>query len=199
MRSVLSVLLIFLLGASPKGKDEVVTIHTNLGDISLILFDETPKHKENFLKLAKEGFYNGTTFHRVIDNFMIQGGDPNTKDDDPSNDGAGGPGYTVPAEFVQKLTHVKGAVAAARQGDRVNPERASSGSQFYIVENDEGTHFLDTKYTVFGQVIQGLDVVEKIAKVEKDGRDRPLQDIKITMTVKRMSKKKIQKLFGYEY
>lgn len=195
----LSILISTILSGGPKGKDDVVTIHTNQGDIYIILYDETPQHKANFLKLAKEGYYDGTTFHRVIDDFMIQGGDPNSKDNDPNNDGSGGPGYTIPAEFVQKLTHVKGAVAAARQGDRVNPKKASSGSQFYIVENDEGTHFLDTQYTVFGQVIKGLDVVEKIAKVKKDRRDRPMEDIKMTMTVKRMSKKKIQKQFGYAY
>lgn len=199
VKAFFTFMLLTFIGGPPKGKDEVVTIHTNHGDITLILFDETPKHKENFLKLAKEGFYDGTTFHRVIDDFMIQGGDPNSKDDNPTNDGSGGPGYTIPAEFVKSLTHIKGAIAAARQGDRVNPEKASSGSQFYIVENDEGTHFLDTKYTVFGQVIKGLDVVEKIAEVKKDGRNRPLEDIKMTMTVKRMSKKKIQKLFDYEY
>lgn len=198
-KAFLTLSLIYLLGSGPKGKDDVVTIHTNLGEISLILFNQTPKHKENFLKLAKEGFYDGTTFHRVIDDFMIQGGDPNSKDDDPTNDGIGGPGYTVPAEFVPELTHIKGALAAARKGDRVNPEKASSGSQFYIVENEEGSHFLDTKYTVFGQVIKGMEVVEKIAEVEKDGRDRPKEDIKITITIKKMSKKKIQKLYAYTY
>lgn len=111
----------------------------------------------------------------------------------------GGPGYTIPAEFVEKLAHVKGAVAAARQNDRVNPEKASSGSQFYIVENSDGTHYLDNKYTVFGQVINGMEVVEKIAEAEKDGRNRPLENIKMTVTVKRMSKKKIQKQFDYAY
>ncbi|MCB0494633.1 MAG: peptidylprolyl isomerase [Cyclobacteriaceae bacterium] len=199
IKTFLSLLIITFLAGGPKGKDEVVTVHTQLGNISIILFDETPNHKANFLKLAKDGFYDGTTFHRVMDDFMIQGGDPNSKDDNPSNDGMGGPGYTIPAEFVNGLIHVKGAVAAARQNDRVNPEKASSGSQFYIVENEEGAHFLDNKYTVFGQVIKGMDVVEKIAKVEKDGRNRPLKDIKMTMTVKRMLKKKVQKEYEYTY
>lgn len=188
-----------ILVAHPKGKDEVVTISTSFGDIAILLFDQTPQHKANFIKLAKEGFYNGTTFHRIIDGFVIQGGDPNTKDSDNANDGMGGPGYTVSAEFVDSLTHIQGAVAAARESDRINPQKASSGSQFYIVENEEGTHFLDGNYTVFGQVIKGLDVVEKIAIQAKDARDRPLEDIKMTVTVKKMSKKKIQKTYGFTY
>ncbi len=204
--STLTLLLVMFLGGGPKGlpdrqagKDEVVTIHTNFGDIALILYDQTPKHKENFLKLAKEGFYDSTTFHRIIDNFMIQGGDPNTKDDDKTNDGLGDPGYTVPAEFVEKYTHIQGVIAAAREGDRTNLKQASNGSQFYIVENEEGYHSLDGKYTVFGQVIKGMEVVEKIAEQKKDRRNKPIEAIKMTMTVKKMSKKKIQKLYAYTY
>ncbi len=193
----------FFSFAQPKAKtskkDNVVTISTSLGNIALILFDETPKHKENFLKLTKDGTYNGTTFHRIIDGFMIQGGDPNSKDSIPYNDGQGGPGYTVPAEFNPKFTHVKGALAAARMGDQVNPNKESSGSQFYIVENKDGTHFLDNNYTVYGQVIAGMEVVEKIAEQPKDGRDRPLTDIKITVTSKLLKKKKITKIYGYKY
>jgi cyclophilin family peptidyl-prolyl cis-trans isomerase len=180
-------------------KDVLVTITTSLGDIRLVLFDETPKHKENFLKLVNEGAYNGTTFHRVIDGFMIQGGDPNSKDKDPGNDGQGGPGYTIPAEFNPKFSHVQGAVAAARMGDGVNPRKESSGSQFYIVENNQGAHFLDNNYTVFGQVINGMAIVEKIAELPKDGRDRPLTDIPVTVTAKLLKKKKITKLYGYKY
>lgn len=187
------------MGNGPKGKDVVVTISTNLGDITLLLFDKTPQHKENFLKLAKEGFYDGTTFHRIIDGFMIQGGDPNSKDDNKTNDGSGGPGYTVPAEFVEDYTHVRGVIAAARQPNRVNPNKSSNGSQFYIVENEDGYHSLDGKYTVFGEVIKGFDVVEKIAVQKKDGRDRPLENIKMKVTVKKMSKKKIQKVYDYKY
>jgi cyclophilin family peptidyl-prolyl cis-trans isomerase len=185
--------------AKPSKKDHLVTIKTTLGDIRLVLFDETPLHKANFLKLTKDKFYDSTTFHRVIQGFMIQGGDANSKDKDPSNDGQGGPGYTIPAEFNPKFTHNYGAVAAARMGDYVNPKKESSGSQFYIVENKEGTHFLDNGYTVFGQVIDGMTVVEKIAKQAKDGRDRPLTDIKITVTSKLLKKKKITKLYGYKY
>ncbi len=179
--------------------EEVVTIHTDKGDIVVILFDETPEHKANFLELVETKYYDGTTFHRTIDGFMIQGGDPNSKDYDLFNDGTGGPGYTVPAEFNSKLTHKKGAVAAARMPDSVNPEKASSGSQFFIVEPDEGYHSLDGNYTVFGQTISGLNVVEAIAIEPKDARDRPFSDIRMTMEVTKMNRKKIAKEFGYEF
>ncbi|MBC5993034.1 peptidylprolyl isomerase [Pontibacter cellulosilyticus] len=187
------------MAQKPKGKDKLVTIETPQGEIKLVLFDDTPKHKENFLKLAKEGFYDGTTFHRVIDGFMIQGGDPNTKDDNPRNDGSGNPGYTIPAEINPAHKHVRGAVAAARMGDQVNPERASSGSQFYIVENHDGTPMLDEAYTVFGQVVDGLDVVDKIAEVPKGERDRPLSDVKMKVKVEDVKKKKIAKKYNYDY
>lgn len=188
-----------VLAQKPKGKDQLVTIQTPQGDIKLVLFDDTPRHKENFLKLAKEGFYDGTTFHRVVDGFMIQGGDPNTKDSDPGNDGTGNPGYTVPAEISSDHKHVRGAVAAARQGDLANPQRASSGSQFYIVENHDGTPMLDEVYTVFGQVVDGLDVVDKIAELPKDGRDRPLSDVPMKLKVEQVKKKKIARKYDYNY
>jgi len=184
---------------APEGDDYVVTISTELGNIVLVLYDETPKHKENFIKLAQSGFYNGTTFHRVIDGFMIQGGDPNSKDKDPNNDGQGGPGYTIPAEFNPKLKHVYGALAAARLGDQANPKKESSGSQFYIVENHSGTPSLDRGYTVFGQTIDGFDVIDKIGKAEKDYRDKPKTDIPMTVTVKKMKKSAISKMYGYTY
>ncbi len=183
----------------PKGKDQLITISTPQGDLRLLLFDDTPRHKENFLKLAKDGFYDGTTFHRVIDGFMIQGGDPNTKDEDPSNDGGGNPGYTIPAEILPKYKHQRGAVAAARMGDQVNPQKASSGSQFYIVENHNGTPQLDEAYTVFGQVIDGLDVIDKIAEQPKDGRNRPLSDIRMKVKVEQVRKKKISRKYDYTY
>jgi cyclophilin family peptidyl-prolyl cis-trans isomerase len=182
-----------------KGKDQLVTISTPQGDIRLILFDDTPKHKENFLKLVKDGFYDGTTFHRVIDGFMIQGGDPNTKDADPNNDGSGNPGYTLPAEINSKYKHVRGAVAAARMGDQVNPMKESSGSQFYIVENHDGTPMLDEAYTVFGQVVDGLDVIDKIAEQPANQRNRPVTDIKMKVTVENVKKKKIAKKYNYNY
>ena len=181
-------------------KDEVVTISTSLGDIRLILFTDTPLHRENFLKKAESGFYNGTTFHRVIPQFMVQGGDANSKDSDPNNDGQGQPNEpTIPAELAAGHKHEYGSLAAARQGDFANPQRASSGSQFYLVENHQGTHFLDGQYTVFGQVIQGQEIIDKIATLPKDARDRPLTDLKMTMKVEKIKKKKIVALYGYKY
>lgn len=197
--SLLIGVLALLLLTACGNREPVVTIHTEFGEIVIILFDETPEHKKNFIELAKGGFYDGTTFHRIMDNFMIQGGDPNSKDEDVFNDGRGSPGYTVPAEFDDKLTHVQGAVAAARKPDHVNPDKASNGSQFYIIEPETGYHMLNESYTVFGQVISGIEVVEEIAIQPKDMRNnRPLEDIKMTMTVKPMSKRKIKKLYGYE-
>ncbi|RZK17915.1 MAG: peptidylprolyl isomerase [Hymenobacter sp.] len=185
---------------SKSKKDEVVTISTSLGTIRLILFSDTPLHRANFLKKAKDGFYNGTTFHRVIPQFMVQGGDPNSKDNDPTNDGQGPPNEpTIPAELAAGHKHDYGAVAAARQGDFVNPQRASSSSQFYLVENHQGSHFLDGQYTVFGQVIEGQEVLDKIAALPKDGRDRPLTDLKMTMKVEKLKKKKITEFYGYAY
>ncbi|WP_181304327.1 peptidylprolyl isomerase [Rufibacter sp. XAAS-G3-1] len=194
-------LLLSVAGMAQKKskKDYLVTISTPQGIIRLVLFEDTPKHRENFLKLVKQKFYDGTTFHRVIKDFMIQGGDPNTKDSDPDNDGAGNPGYTLPAEILPHHKHVYGALAAARMGDEMNPNRESSGSQFYLVENHEGVPFLDKQYTVYGQVIDGLSVIDKIADAPKDYRDRPTQDIKMTVTANKMKKKKITKLYGYRY
>jgi len=190
---------LFAQAQSKSEKEEVVFLKTNLGEMVLVLFNETPLHKENFLKLAKSGFYDSTSFHRIIKNFMIQGGDPNSKDADSTNDGQGGPGYTIPAEFNPKFRHIQGAVAAARMGDQVNPNKESSGSQFYIVENKTGTHFLDNNYTVFGQVIKGLEVVEAIADQQKNFMDRPLRSIKMSMKVKTMKREKITKEFGYQF
>lgn len=180
-------------------RDQLVTISTAHGDMKMVLHDQTPKHKQNFLKLAKEGFYNGTTFHRVIPNFMVQGGDVNSKDDDKTNDGSGSLGSTIPPEITPELKHKPGAVAAARMGDNVNPNRESSSSQFYIVHNPKGAPHLDMKYTVFGQVIAGEEVIDKIAAQPTDPRDRPIEDQRMTVKVERMPKKKITKLYGYRY
>ncbi len=246
-----------LLNCSSKDSSEV-TISTEYGDIVIKLYDKTPEHRANFIKLVKDGYYDGTLFHRVIKDFMIQGGDPDSKKAQPGAAlGTGGPGYTVPAEFVPEYIHKKGALAAARQGDDINPEKRSSGSQFYLVQGktytDEelnqmeiaiaqnnamqkyaefiqeeekamkdagkevdpyeaqmkaqaktseyyqshpykmdanarqtyktigGTPFLDGSYTVFGEVVKGLEVIDVIAKVQTDGRDRPMKDIKITI------------------
>ncbi len=181
-------------------KQTKVLIETEYGNMTAVLFNETPLHRDNFIKLVNQGWYNGSIFHRVINNFMIQGGGK----DDKMND----PGYKVPAEFVGKCFHKKGALAAARQPDQVNPEKASSGSQFYIVQgtiltdaqmNQEvkvisperreiyktigGVPRLDDDYTVFGEVIEGLDVVDKIAAVQTGPGNKPLKDVKMKITV----------------
>ena len=187
----------------------LVEIETDFGTMIAVLFDATPKHRDNFSKLAEEGYFDDLLFHRVIDGFMIQGGDPQSKNAPAGKPlGGGGPGYQIPAEFVDSLVHVKGVLAAARTGDQVNPEKESSGSQFYIVHGKPletstldriaaqkdihytkeqreayttmgGAPFLDGEYTVFGKVISGLEVIDKIVAVEKDRRDRPVSDVKM--------------------
>ncbi|RMG21494.1 MAG: peptidylprolyl isomerase [Bacteroidetes bacterium] len=181
-------------------KDYLVTISTEFGEMRLILFDDTPIHKENFLKLCEEGFYNGATFHRVMKGFMIQGGDPNSKEGgDATQIGRGGPGYTLEAEFRQHHKHQRGALAAARQPDRVNPEKRSSGSQFYIVHKDDGARHLDGSYTVYGQLIAGFEVLDKIAEQQVGRGNRPVKDIRMQVSCELMKKKKISKLYGYTY
>lgn len=263
------------------GDDYLVTIKTSMGEMKAILYDETPEHKKNFLKLVNDGFYDSLIFHRVINNFMIQGGDPESKNAAPGQPlGSGGPGYTIPAEFVTTLFHEKGALSAARQGDQVNPERASSGSQFYVVQGtvtpraqlegtDQGkiiaafrdcmqnqpesdlakeyqavmtenpgdntaiqekvestldrlteltgatfkmaedriekystvggTPFLDDQYTVFGKVISGLDIIDNIAMVQTAPGDRPVEDIRMFVTVEKMSRADIEEKYEYKY
>lgn len=265
----------------PEGNDFLVTIKTDFGDMKAILYDQTPKHKENFLKLSREGYFDGLLFHRVIKGFMIQGGDPNSRESAPDQRlGIGGPGYTIPAEFVPSLFHVKGALSAARQSDQVNPEKESSGSQFYIVQgkitpradlegldkakvaqtfrifmrnqpdhalaleyqevidknpDDQlairekvfattdrlsaatgvifqmpeeriaayssvgGTPFLDDQYTVFGRVIDGLDVIDKIAATETGRGDRPTVDLRMRVSVEELSKAEIAERYGNPY
>lgn len=161
-------------------EEPIFDIQTNLGMIKVKLYSKTPKHKANFEKLALSGFYDGILFHRVIDGFMIQGGDPNTKDTTlVEKYGQGGPGYTIPAEIILDYRHKKGALAAARRGDAANPERESSGSQFYLVQSEETCAQLDGAYTVFGETVEGLDVIDRIAKVATDRRDRPISDVRI--------------------
>lgn len=273
MRSIHKVLLLFTLlymttptetDAKSKNKETVVEITTSIGKIKVKLYNETPLHRDNFIKLAKEGFYDDILFHRVIKDFMIQAGDPNSRNAEKGKSlGEGGPGHTIPAEFVYpQLFHKRGALSAARTGDQVNPKKESSGSQFYIVwgttytngkldtmeqqfssrieqnifnrlaashrdsimeyrrtRNQQaltelqeqliaqtkteaaqtgkfkfteeqrktyttvgGTPHLDGEYTVFGEVIDGLEIVEKIQKCTTDGNDRPTEDIKILKT-----------------
>lgn len=208
-----------------KDRKRDVLLETTMGDIVIRLSDSTPLHRDNFLKLVKIGYYDSVLFHRVIQNFMIQAGDPNSKQAKSGVPlGNGGPGYTIPAEFRTTLFHKKGMLSAARTGDNVNPTKASSGSQFYIVQGKiftdagldsletfrlngrkipaaqrevyktiGGTPHLDQAYTVYGEVVKGLDVVDMIAAVQTSkgqDRDRPLQDVRIIKTKLIKRKKK---------
>ena len=207
-------LFVVLLMATSCSNERIVQISTEYGDIKVKLYNETPQHRDNFVKLAKEGFYDSLMFHRVINNFMIQGGDPDSKNAGPQQRlGTGGPGYQIPAEFVfPKYFHKKGALAAARTGGPSNPEKKSSGSQFYIVHGKVtpaaqlekigqqtgkeiteemkkaystigGTPHLDGEYTVFGEIIEGMDVIDKIAAVQTAPGDRPVKDVRMSMKV----------------
>ena len=188
-------------------------IETDFGTMKVKLYNTTPQHRDNFIKLAKEGYYDGLLFHRVINGFMIQGGDPNSKDADANTPlGSGGPGYQVPAEFGG--LHIKGALAAARTGGAQNPEKKSSGSQFYVVQGKPisdlelnnieiskkvtyspeqkelyrtlgGTPMLDNEYTVFGEVVEGMEVIDKIAAVQTKPNDRPVEDVKMKVRIVR--------------
>lgn len=201
-----------------EGGPTQVALETQFGTMTIEVFDDTPAHRDNFIKLVEEGFYNDQLFHRVIKDFMVQGGDPNSRGAAPgARLGTGGPGYTIEAEMDSTHLHIKGALSAARQGDQVNPEKRSSGSQFYLVQGktyteDElanfesrmqknhpgfaytdsqkeayasagGTPFLDMEYTVFGQVIDGLDIIDSIAAVRTARGDRPLQDVTMRMRI----------------
>lgn len=161
---------------------EVLELSTDFGQMYIHLYDETPLHKANFDSLVRAGFYDSTEFHRCIRNFMIQGGDPNSKDDNRGNDGTGGPGYTIAAEIdSSKFKHTYGALAAARIGNSGNPERRSSGSQFYIVNNVNGTPHLDGEYTTFGMVLSGIEVATTIAKQPQNSSNLPNERIKMVM------------------
>ncbi len=213
-----------------KKKEYLVTMLTDFGTMHLILHDQTPKHKENFIKLTEQHFFDGLLFHRVIQNFMIQGGDPQSRTAVAGQAlGNGDVGYRIPAEFVPELFHKKGALAAARDG---NSEKASSGCQFYVVQGrvwddagldaqkqrittmngrqptDEqtllyktigGSPHLDGNYTVFGQVIDGLAVVDSIARQPRGPADRPTANVKMTVSGEWVRKKKITKQFGYAF
>lgn len=178
-------------------KYNIVKISTTYGDMYAHLYDSTPFHKANFEKLTNEGFYNQTEFHRTVKNFVIQGGDPNSKDDDRSNDGNGGPGYTTSAEIdSSRYTHIYGAIGAARLPNSVNPDRNSSGSQFYIVTNPDGTDFLDGEYTVFGEIVGGMDVAQQIENVEVNNtqQNRPVTRLPMTFEILQLSEEEIQSL-----
>ena len=160
---------------------DIVTTH---GTMRVKLYSKTPKHRDNFVKLVKENYYDGVRFHRVIEGFMIQTGDPLSRDTTLINKwGQGGPDYTIPAEFVSEYWHKKGALAAARKGDMANPTKSSSGSQFYIVHDENACLHLDGQYSIFGEVIDGLNIIDKIAIVPTDMYDRPYEDV-IIKTIK---------------
>lgn len=220
---ILLLSLITFSAFAKKPSHSYVRIATDKGECFIMLYNETPKHRDNFLKLAKQGTYNGTLFHRVIKDFMIQGGDPDSKTAKPGQQlGNGGLGYTVEAEFRDSLFHKKGVLAAARDN---NPQKASSSSQFYIVQGkiftDEelnrleqtrlqgrkipasqrqvyktigGVPHLDQSYTVYGEVVKGLEMVDAIALMPTDGNNRPSQDIKMTVSIlKKSQAKKLEK------
>ena len=206
MKKVIIVFMIsmFFGSMSYSQNETMFVIHTDYGDITGMLYNDTPGHRDNFIKLINEGWFNGSTFHRVIEDFMIQGGG--------KEGGTVDVGYTIPAEFVSEHFHKKGALAAARMGDGANPQKRSSGSQFYIVQgkiyNDQelanlevrkncqwtaeqkkvyktlgGVAFLDYDYTVFGEVIEGLDVIDKIAAVQTAEGDKPVKDVAMTIEI----------------
>jgi cyclophilin family peptidyl-prolyl cis-trans isomerase len=198
-------------GLRKKDLKKDVEMITDNGTMVIRLSDSTPLHRNNFIKLVKQGFYDSLLFHRVIRNFMIQSGDPTSRSAKAGEElGSGGPGYTIPAEFRPDLFHHKGVIAAAREGDDVNPQKKSSGSQFYIVEGKKftaagldsverlrlkgrkipgeerniymtmgGSPHLDQNYTVFGEVIEGLSIIDSIAFTHTDQADRPVKDIRI--------------------
>ncbi len=168
--------------ADTTGKEKILEIKTSFGNMYMWLNKETPLHRNNYIALADSNYLDGTTFHRIIKNFVIQGGDPNSKDTDTTNDGTGGPDYKIPAEINTTLfKHSYGAVGAARDN---NTAKASSGSQFYIVVNKAGQASLDGNYTVFGKIIKGMDVAEKIVLQPKNAsNDRPYTDIKMDVNV----------------
>jgi len=195
-------------------KNCTVELQTEYGNMTILLYDSTPQHRDNFLKLVSESFYDDLLFHRVIQGFMIQGGDPNSRGARAGQQlGTGGPGYTIPAEFDNENIHLKGALSAARTGGPSNPQKRSSGSQFYVVQGNPlsdaeidmmemrtgykypekqreaykevgGTPFLDRDYTVFGMVTEGLDVIDKIAAVQTQPGDRPTEDVKMKIIMK---------------
>ena len=227
MKRLITLTLLWLISVAAFAKppqNQYVKITTSYGSCIIRLYNQTPRHRDNFIKLVKQGFYNGTLFHRVIQDFMIQGGDPDSKDPNKAKPGAelgnGDVGYTVPAEFRDSLFHKRGVLAAARDD---NPAKASSGCQFYIVEGKRftdgkldtleqtllkgrkipawqreyyktigGVPHLDQNYTVYGEVVSGIDMVDRIAGVKKDKNDRPLEDV--PMTVALLSKKECREL-----
>ncbi|MFN8280111.1 MAG: peptidylprolyl isomerase [Saprospiraceae bacterium] len=211
-RTAILLLITVLLSCNQAKKSQEFVIQTSFGNMTVRLYDSTPKHRDNFIKLVKQGYYKDLLFHRVMPGFMIQGGDPDSRTAAAGQHlGAGGPGYTIDAEIGKY--HFKGALAAARLGDQANPQKKSSGSQFYIVQGQRmdpvqlqamssrsginytqadiqrystegGAPFLDGAYTVFGEVTMGLDVIDKIAAVPCDAMNRPQSDVRMNIVAK---------------
>ncbi len=176
---------------TPPTKYEVVKVDTDFGNFMIWLYDVTPLHRNNFLTLTGQGFYDSLLFHRVDYDFVIQGGDP-------EGTGYGGPGYEIPAEIIDTMHHVYGAVGAARQADFYNPERKSNGSQFYIVCDPIGESFLDGKYTVFGYVFNGMETVFNISQVAVDTNDRPISDVFMKkLTIEKYTADELRNNFGF--
>jgi len=179
--------------------DYLVTLETDYGNIMMLLYDDTPMHKENFIELAKAGVYDGNIFHRVIEHFMIQSGDPSTSNITPSWDMDIIPPH-VPAEINPKFRHRRGIVGAARYGGERNPLKNSSPTQFYIVRHDRAAPHLDGEYTVFGQVMSGMEVADIIAEKPTDERDRPLEEVRINrVKVERVKRSDIMKFYNFSY
>lgn len=211
MKNIIYLLLVFTLMVSCQKKEQHILIETEFGNMKALLYSTTPKHRDNMIKLIKEGYFDDLLFHRVINNFMLQGGDPDSRGAAAQQMlGQGGPGYTLDAEIGAH--HFKGALSAARLSDAVNPEKNSSGSQFFVVQGykvqDEelnrweqekgikytpeqrklyrevgGYPFLDNDYTVFGEIVEGLEVIDKIAAVPVGAADRPVKDIPMKISL----------------
>jgi len=179
--------------------DYLVTIETDFGNMILLLFDETPGHKENFVMLAKAGVYDGNLFHRVIEHFMIQSGDPRSSNLTPAYDPDIIPSH-VPAEIDTTFSHRRGAIGAARYGGQQNPEKHSSPTQFYIVRHDRAAPHLDGDYTVYGQVMSGMEVVDSIAVKPTDDSDRPLEEVRINrVRVNSVKRQDVEMFYNFKY
>jgi peptidyl-prolyl cis-trans isomerase B (cyclophilin B) len=203
MRKLFLAIALMLFGVASMAQDQkevdyLVTVHTPYGPIKLLLFEDTPQHRDNFLTLARAGAYNHIPFHRVIDNFMIQTGDY-TKRNRPLDYDPSIIKPSVEAEIRPHYAHHRGMMGAARRGNDQNPQKRSSGSQFYIIQGHKGAHHLDEEFTLFGKVMSGMRVVDSIAQVPTNSKDVPLQDVRITMEVDTVLKSEVKQFYNYQY
>ncbi|SMD44536.1 peptidyl-prolyl cis-trans isomerase B (cyclophilin B) [Aquiflexum balticum DSM 16537] len=185
---LLTLVVLWFVETTSAQTQPIGLIETPQGKVYIRLFDETPKHRESFIQLAEAGYWDSLTFNRVIPNFVAQGGCPDTEE------GFNDPEYLLEPEFVRGITHVYGAVGAGRDG---NPDKLSARCQFYIVQNKDGLHRLDGDYTVFGQVIKGMDVIDKIVFVKRDEKDEPLTPITLKVKIVRLTKAQIEDLINF--